>query len=100
MQIRKEKENGVTVLHIIGQMTSPTSPLVEAAINNVLDEESHLILDFSKVDFLASSGIRVLLTTQKKINSFHGSLTLRHVAPVVMDVFEMTGLKDFLRIEP
>lgn len=99
MEIKKDKENGVTVLRVIGQLTSPTSPLLAAVIDNVLKEENNLILDFEKLDYLASSGIRVLLVTQKKINATKGALVLRHVNDVVMDIFEMTGLNDFLTIE-
>lgn len=99
MEIKKDKENGVTVLRVIGQLTSPTSPLLAAVIDNVLKEENNLILDFEKLDYLASSGIRVLLVTQKKINAAKGALVLRHVNDVVMDIFEMTGLNDFLTIE-
>lgn len=98
MQIKRTKENGITVLSVIGQLVSPTSPSFEAAINSVLDEENQLILDFAQVDFLASSGIRVLLTTHKKIRASMGSLILRNVNDVVMNVLETTGLKDFLDI--
>lgn len=98
MQIKRTKENGVTVLSVIGQLVSPTSPSFEAAINSVLDEENQLILDFAQVDFLASSGIRVLLTTHKKIRASMGALILRNVNDVVMNVLETTGLKDFLDI--
>lgn len=98
MQIKRTKEDAVTVLSVVGQLVSPTSPSFEAAINSVLEEENQLILDFSQVDFLASSGIRVLLTTQKKIKASMGHLTVRNVQPAVMNVLEMTGLKDFLDI--
>jgi len=99
MQIKKTVENGVVVLKVVGQLTSPTSPSLEAAINNVLETENQLILDFAELDFLASSGIRVILSTQKKINAQRGSLIIRNVNDVVMEVFEMTGLREFINIQ-
>ena len=99
MQIQKTQENGITVLKVIGQLTSQTAPSLEAVINSVLETEKNLILDFSELDFLASSGIRVILSTMKKIKTQFGSLVIRNVNDVVMEVFEMTGLRDFINIQ-
>ena len=98
MQIEKTQEGDIVVLNVSGQLTSATSPEFEAAINGVLETESNLVLDFAKLDFLASSGLRVILSTQKKINTKDGALVIRNVNKVVMDVFEMTGLRDFLNV--
>ncbi len=98
MQIQKTTENGVTVLNITGRLVSTTAAALESAIDAVLDEDNKLILDFSGVDFMASSGIRTLLVTSKRVKTADGLLILRNVNPVVMNVLEITGLKDFLDI--
>lgn len=91
-------EGDIVVLKVSGQLTSATSPAFETAVNEVLETESNLVLDFANLDFLASSGLRVILSTQKKINTKDGALVIRNVNKVVMDVFEMTGLRDFLNV--
>ncbi len=98
MQLRKTQENGIVVLKVIGQLISATSSSLETEINNILETENNLILDFSELDFLASSGIRVILSAQKKIKNKNGSLVIRNVNDVVMEVFEMTGLRQFIDI--
>ena len=98
MKIEKTRENNIAVLNVSGQLTSSTAPELEAVINDILNTEKNLILDFSELIFLASSGIRVILTTQKKIHSKDGAFVIRNVNKVVMDVFEMTGLRDYLSI--
>lgn len=98
MQIQKTTENGVTVLNITGRLVSTTAAALESAIDSVLDEDNKLILDFSGVDFMASSGIRTLLVTSKRVKVADGLLILRNVNSVVMNVLEITGLKDFLDI--
>ena len=98
MQIEKTQEGDIVVLNVSGQLTSATSPEFEAAVNRILETESNLVLDFTNLDFLASSGLRVILSTQKKINVKDGALVIRNVNKVVMDVFEMTGLRDFLNV--
>ena len=98
MQIEKTQEGDIAVLKVIGQLTSSTSPALETAVNDVLKTESNLVLDFAELDFLASSGLRVILSTQKRINAKDGALVIRNVNKVVMEVFEMTGLRDFLNV--
>ena len=98
MQIEKTQEGDIVVLNICGQLTSATSSEFEAAVNAVLETEKKLVLDFANLDFLASSGLRVILSTQKKINAKDGALVIRNVNNVVMEVFEMTGLRDFLNV--
>lgn len=98
MQIQKTTENGVTVLNITGRLVSTTATDLERAIDSVLDEDNKLILDFSGVEYMASSGIRTLLLASKKIKASDGLLILRNVNPDVMYVLEITGLKDFLDI--
>ncbi len=98
MRIQKTIENGVTVLNITGRLVSTTAADLENAIDSVLDEDNKLILDFSGVEYMASSGIRTLLLASKKIKASDGLLILRNVNADVMYVLEITGLKDFLDI--
>lgn len=98
MRIQKTIENGVAVLNITGRLVSTTAADLETAIDSVLDEDNKLILDFSGVEYMASSGIRTLLLASKKIKASDGLLILRNVNPDVMYVLEITGLKDFLDI--
>lgn len=98
MRIQKTIENGVAVLNITGRLVSTTAADLETAIDSVLDEGNKLILDFSGVEYMASSGIRTLLLASKKIKASDGLLILRNVNSDVMYVLEITGLKDFLDI--
>ncbi|MBQ8346164.1 MAG: STAS domain-containing protein [Alphaproteobacteria bacterium] len=98
MRIQKTIENGVAVLNITGRLVSTTAADLETAIDSVLDEDNKLILDFSGVEYMASSGIRTLLLASKKIKASDGLLILRNVNSDVMYVLEITGLKDFLDI--
>ncbi|MBP3403336.1 MAG: STAS domain-containing protein [Alphaproteobacteria bacterium] len=98
MRIQKTIENGVTVLNITGRLVSTTAADLETAIDSVLNDDNKLILDFSGVEYMASSGIRTLLLASKKIKAVDGQLILRNVNSDVMYVLEITGLKDFLDI--
>ena len=58
-----------------------------------------MILDFDKLDFVSSAGLRVLLLIQKKSKALSGSLVIKNVKPEIQEVFDMTGFSDILNIE-
>ena len=70
----------------------------ELTINDILDGVTELILDMNQLTYVSSAGLRVLLSTQKKMNKI-GTMKLIGVCEDVMEVFEMTGFVDILNIE-
>ena len=63
-----------------------------------LDGVKELTLDFEKLDYISSAGLRVLLSTQKVMNK-QGALKIIHVNDTIMEIFEVTGFTDILTIE-
>ena len=59
---------------------------------------SSLILDFKKVDYISSAGLRVLLVTYRTMAK-QGSMIIRNANKNVMDIFTMTGFDNILTIE-
>ena len=57
-----------------------------------------LELDFEKLEYISSAGLRVLLATQKVMNQ-QGSMVLKNVSDVINEIFEVTGFTDILTIE-
>ena len=98
MNINIAKENGVTIMRIEGRLDTTTAPELEKAINGEGEALKTLVLDFKGVDYISSAGLRVLLTSQKKMN-VQGHMELNNVSEAVMDIFEMTGFADILEIK-
>ena len=57
-----------------------------------------LVLDFSKLDYISSAGLRVLLSAHKAMIT-KGGMKVTHVNEIVQEVFEVTGFTDVLTIE-
>ena len=81
-----------------GRLDTMTAPELEAEMNQNLENAESLTLDFSKLDYISSAGLRVLLSAHK-IMSSKGGMKVTHVNEIVSEVFEVTGFADILTVE-
>lgn len=97
--IKRNGEDGI-VLELSGKLDTNTSPELEKTINELLmsEEIKNLELDMGKITYLSSAGLRVLLSTQKKINSLQGQLVVVNANQTLKEVFEITGFMGILTI--
>ena len=92
-------ENGTELTLILaGRLDTMTSKQLENEVV-LFDGKESALLDFSKVEYVSSAGLRVLLVMQKKMNAQGGSMKLVGVIPEVNEIFEITGFSNILTIE-
>ena len=99
MIINKALDQSTLTLYLEGRLDTGSAPYLEDALSASLDGVTTLILDLAKLDYLSSAGLRVLLSTHKRMSGQGGTMTLRNVGETVKDVFDITGFSDFLNIE-
>ena len=97
MTITEVRNNEMLTLTVEGRLDTTTAPILEKTINELSDGVTELILDMNQLVYVSSAGLRVLLSTQKKMSKI-GSMKLTGICDEVMDVFEMTGFADILEI--
>ena len=97
MTITKTIENNKAILSVEGWLDTNSAPELGREIEALSDIES-LILDFDKLEYISSAGLRILLSTQKMMNK-QGSMVIKNVNEDVMDIFNITGFIDILTIE-
>ena len=97
MTINKSQNGTTCTLSVEGRLDTLTSPELEKAIAEITDVAS-LVIDFSKLDYISSAGLRLLLSTHKAYLKKDG-LTIVNVNENVLDIFEITGFKDILNIK-
>ena len=98
MNIIRNKDGSKLTLALEGRLDTTTAPQLEAELKASLDGVAELELDFEKLEYLSSAGLRVLLAAQKVMNK-QGSMVIRHVNETIHEVFEVTGFIDILTIE-
>ena len=99
MTIKKIANENELTIALEGRLDTSTSPELEQVLKEELPKVSKLILDFEKLDYISSAGLRVLLFTQKTMNNTQGSMKIRNVGEIIMEIFEVTGFQDILDIE-
>jgi anti-sigma B factor antagonist len=98
MEIVKTVSGDSITLAIAGKLSAATADECGVAVEIALGETKNLVLDFKELSYLASAGLRVLVSAQKKLKAAGGTLGLINVCEEVMEVFEVTGLDDVFDI--
>ncbi|MBQ1878326.1 MAG: STAS domain-containing protein [Erysipelotrichaceae bacterium] len=100
MNITSNKEGKVLMVALNDRLDSATATGIEGELYMLVDDEIRtIVLDCQGMEYIASTGLRILLTLYKLIHARHGELILKNVDPYVMEIFEMTGFDEILKIE-
>lgn len=95
----KKKDNGSSVtIKPIGRLDTASAPDLDKEIGASIPGKTELVLDFSELDYISSSGLRSVLSAQKQMNR-QGSMKVMNVNDLIMEILEMTGFSDILTIE-
>ena len=85
-------------IEINGRIDTAMSANLGSALSSIPKPVTRLMLDLSAVGYICSSGLKVLLTAHKEMASRGGSMELRNVPELVMEVMEATGFAKALLI--
>ena len=95
MNIQKTLSGAALTVALERRLDTTTAPKLEEELRGGI---TRLVFDVEKLEYISSAGLRVLLAMQKLMNR-QGAMLLRNVNEAVMEVFEVTGFSDILRIE-
>ncbi len=85
----------VNVVGLAGDLDGNTAPNVQAQILPLALPNAKMILDMSKVSYMSSAGLRMLLVMYRTIISKSGKVVLVGLSEDIRDTMSMTGFLDF-----
>ena len=99
IQIKSEKRGEAYILHLDGRLDAVSSPILEETIAECTQKAPRsILLDFSRVEYLSSAGLRVLLSNSKKMKASGGSLVIFGMTDEVMEIIKMAGFEKVLTL--
>lgn len=98
MTINEIRNGDSMTVALEGRLDTLSSPELDTFLKKYYPVISELILDLEKLDYISSSGLRVILTAHKKMED-HGKLLIRNANKLVKEVFSVTGFSGVLNIE-
>ena len=87
---------GEGVVVITGRLDAAQSPAAQSFLDKV---HGPVTLDCSKLEYISSAGLGVLLRTQKRLQAANGSLRLAGVSRHLRDIFQYSGFDRIFEIE-
>ena len=99
IDIKEEKRGDVVILRLKGRLDAISSPCTEKKVFDCINSgKNKLLLDFEGVEYLSSAGVRMLLSTTKKLKTTSGKLVVCCVATNVLDLLKMSGFDHVLEL--
>ncbi len=98
MEIIKTVNASELTLALEGRLDTLTAPSLEAELKASLSGVARLTLDFTKLAYISSAGLRVLLSAQKIMNK-QGEMIVKNANADVREIFDITGFVDILTLE-
>ena len=92
------KNGSALELALEGRLDTVTAPDLEKALSPIPEGVDTLVYDFSKLDFISSAGLRVMLRAHRSL-PMGGKTKVLNCNPVVKEVFSVTGFSDILECE-
>jgi|RhiMetdeSRZDD1v2_1073273.scaffolds.fasta_scaffold1152542_2 anti-sigma B factor antagonist len=98
MNVTTLSEPGVTRVELEGSIDGKTAPQIREELSAALQQVQKLIIDMSRVDYLSSAGLRLLLLLYRELAARNGKLVLLRVSPEIRTVMSHTGFLRFFTL--
>ena len=98
MEIKGTLENGIIKVSLNGRLDMAGAMIAEQHFLRYAESGKVFELDFSKVEFIASAGIRALLTLYRTVSEKDGSVTIKSPQSQVLEVLQETDFAELFNI--
>lgn len=100
MEVKILDQNGEKVVVIEGRVDTVTASDLERKVSQIWSTPAIiLVFDCEKLEYLSSSGLRIILSAHKQVTAKGGKFILRNLSREVRSVIDLTGFSRILTIE-
>jgi len=101
MNVTRTNIDDYLVVGLQGRLDTIQADAVEKTMLEILDQEhTRIILDCKEMDYISSSGLRILLIVQKRMLAVSGTLKLCNLQPSIQEIFDISGFSMIFTILP
>lgn len=92
MALMESRENGIIILTVNGNLDAEGTQAMEEKVLALLEAgETSLLFDFSGLDYINSSGLRILVLAYQRLKKASGRVAICGVKDYIQEVFEVSG---------
>ena len=99
MEFTVDEVGDVRVVRISGNLDTQTSPVTQEQLTQLIqDGATKILLDFEKLNYISSSGLRVLLVAAQRLEDTSGQLRICSPNTMVREVFDTAGFSEIFSV--
>lgn len=101
MALNQIEEGGVVILAVDGNLDGEGTQALEDKVVGLLENgTTKLLFDFSGLDYINSSGLRVLVLAYQRLKKHAGKVAICGVKDYIQEVFEVSGYDKIFPLYP
>jgi anti-sigma B factor antagonist len=98
MEVEITTQNEIMVITLNGQIDGRAAPRIQEQILQNVPPAGRLVLDMSRVDYMSSAGLRMLLLLSRQVAAAGSQLVLVGLAEDLSDTMAITGFLPFFDV--
>jgi anti-anti-sigma factor len=101
MEINELKTENCVVVSIAGRLDTTNYTILDKKLMDMIDDhQARILVECSGMDYISSSGLRILLMALKKTNAVKGKFALCSLQENIHEIFEISGFTSIFDIFP
>ena len=98
-QVTFYKENDdLLTIHLPSQIDAIIAQTIEKKINDAIGDTKTVIFDLTDLTYSSSSGLRMLLVTQKNLHEKHQNMYIKNPNEEITELLDTTGFTKIFNI--
>ena len=99
LKIELSQESGTVIIKLVGYLDAETSPKFDGVILDLMQQNKYkMVVDFSKLDYISSAGLGVLMGKIGEIRNKGGDIIISELPQKVFRVFQLLGFSKLFKI--